>query len=376
MKNHTVTAPDCLKHWAYWLDGLADQMVVQAETNHWECLVGLPSGHNVIGTGHNASLAVRSLLKELVEQLPAPPTPCEHENARDVSLPMLATQPARQEKPMQPKDEVKRMDTKPRRETIGVTTKRSFHTALTLLAEGRGVAKAEFARDLLQQGLERFECAMETKNPSSLLRTYEQAAKSYEGESEQWSLRLDRPLAKWVRMTAKEFEKSASQIASFLLAESLQHEGLALAATAATSKPTSNASAPFSPGQPPALLDYSSSELDEALAAIKSWQRPKRARELTERTGLGAHQELMRQVLQGETIAPPVVIGAISTHIDVPIELLVAGFSSNFQSRSVPMFKATKGKPQLATSPHSWSEAVKALNLSSDEEQALLDLEN
>lgn len=376
MKNHTVTASDCLKHWAHWLDDLADHMVVEAKTDHWECLVGLPSGHNVVGSGHNASLAVRNLLKELVEQLPAPPTPCEQENVRDVSLPRLATQSARQEEPMQPKDEVKRMDTKPRRETIGVTTKRSFHAALALMAEERGVAKAEFARDLLQQGLERFECAMETKNPSSLLRTYEQAAKSYDGESEQWSLRLDRPLAKWVRMTAKEFEKSASQIASFLLAESLQHEGLPHAVTAVVSKSTNSAAASSSPDQPSALLDYSSSELDEALSVIKSWQRPKRARELSERAGLGAHRDLLCQVLQGEALAPPVVVGAISTHIDVPIELLVAGFSSNFQSRSVPMFKATQGKPQLAKSPHSWSDAVKALNLPPDEEQALLAMES
>jgi hypothetical protein len=374
MKNHTVTASDCLKHWAHWLENLADQMVTRDNATQWECVVGLPSG-NVIGTGHNASLAVRNLLKELVEQTPAPPTSCERENVKSVSLPMSTTQPTRQEKPMQPKDEVKRMDIKPRRETIGVTTKRSFHTALALLAEDRGVAKAEFARDLLQQSWERFECAMETKNPSSLLRSYEQTAKSYEGESEQWSLRLDRPLAKWVRMTAKEFEKSASQIASFLLADSLQHEGFSPVVTAAISTNNSTSAAPNS-GQATALLDHHSIELDETLSIINSWQRPKRARELSERTGLRGHRELMCQVLQGETTPPPVVIGAISTHIQVPIELLVAGFASNYQSRSVPKFKATHGKPQLTTRPQSWSEAVKALNLSADEEKALLALES
>lgn len=376
MKNHTVTAFDCLKHWTHWLDRLADQMVAQAKTNHWECTLELPSGHNVIGIGHDASLAVRNLLKELVEQVPAPPTPCECENGRDVSLPMSATHLMRQDKPMQPKDEVKRLDTKLRRETIGVTTKRSFHTALALLAKDRGVAKAEFARDLLQQGLERFECAMETKNPSSLLRSYEQAAKSYEGESEQWSLRLDRPLAKWVRMTAKEFEKSASQIASLLLAESLQHEGLGPTVTASISTSTSSSPVVSSPDQPSALPNHSSTELDKAMSVINSWQRPKRARELSERAGLGRHRDLVCQVLHGETKAPAIVVEAIATHIDVPIDLLVAGFSSNFQSRAVPMFKATQGKPQLATSPRSWSEAVKALSLPPDEEQALLALES
>jgi hypothetical protein len=81
-------------------------------------------------------------------------------------------------------------------------------------------------------------------------------------------------------------------------------------------------------------------------------------------------------VLQGEIIAPAKVIGSISTHTEVPIELLVAAFASNFQNRTVPMFKATHGKPQLAAAPHSWSDAVKALKLPADEEQALLALES
>lgn len=375
MKNHTVTAVDCLRHWAHWLDGLADQLIAQAKTNHWECAVELPSGQNLIGTGHDVSHAVRNLLKELVEQTPAPPTLCERNNMRDVSLPMLATQPTRQETLMPPKDEVKRMNTKPRREAIGVTTKRSFNTALTLLAENRGVAKAELARNLLQQSLERFEGAMEIKNPSNLLRSYEQLAKSYDGESEQWSLRLDRPLAKWVRMTAKEFEKSASQMASFLLAESLYHEGLAITVPSTISTSIRSTSAASSPDRLSTLLDYSPTELDEALSVINSWQRPKRAQELSERAGLGRHRDLMRQVLQGETTAPPIVLGAIAAHTQVPIKLLVAAFANNYQSRSVPMFKATQGKPQLATGPRSWIEAVKALNLPADEEKTLLALE-
>ncbi|KPY54805.1 hypothetical protein ALO46_03272 [Pseudomonas syringae pv. solidagae] len=376
MKNHAVTASDCLKRWAHWLDGLADHLVVQAKTNHWECGLGLPSGHNIIGRGDDASLAVRNFIKDLVEQIPAPLVPCERENVRGVSLPMPALQPGRQEKPMHNKDEVKRMDTKPRRETIGVTTKRSFHTTLTLLAEDRGVAKAEFARELLQQGLERFECSMETKNPSSLLRTYEQAAQSYEGESEQWSLRLDRPLAKWVRMIAKEFEKSSSQIASFLLAESLQREGLSPIVAAVISTSDISAAEASNSHHPSRWVDYSSTEFDEALSVINSWQRPKRARELSERAGLGGQRDLVCQILQGETMAPPVVLGVIANHIQLPIELLVASFSSNYQSRSVPMFKSTQRKPQLTMHPRSWSDAVKALNLPAEEEQALLALES
>lgn len=360
MKNHDVTASNCLRHWAHWLDGLADQITAKTSADHWQCIVDLPSGRNVVGVGDDASLAVRNLLKELVEQLPAPPVMRERGSAEDVPLPILAAQPTNQEKPMQPKDVGQRMDTKARRETIGVTTKKSFHAAIGQLAQQRAVSKAELARDLLRDGLERFERDMETKNPSSLLRNYEQAAKSYEGDTEQWVIRLDRPWAKWVRMTAKEFEKSTSQIACFLLAESLRHEQ-AQPATAVQSK------IPSAP---------SPADLEQSVIVINSWLPPKRARELACRSSLGNQRDLICQVLQGEIIAPAKVIGSISTHTEVPIELLVAAFASNFQNRTVPMFKATHGKPQMAAAPHSWSDAVKALKLPADEEQALLALES
>lgn len=366
MKNHDIRFSNCLRHWAHWLDDLADEMTVRSTPNGWQCNVSLPNGQNVVGVGENSSIAVRSLLAELVSQTSVPLGAHEQLANDKVLLQKPTVKPKKMEEmkmPMQPKDG-QRMDTatKARRETIGVTTKKSFHSAVAELARTRGVAIAELTRGLLQGGIDRFECEMESKNPSSLLRSYEQAAKSYEGnETEHWVVRVDRPLAKLVRMTATEFEKSTSQITSFLLAESLRHE-----TSVSKKNAVSKASEAF----------VYESNVEDVARGILTALAPKKSRELAKKVGLRDHRDILCGVLMGEMLAPSSVVSAVAVELDIPAGVLIAATRYNFEHRQVPAFKSMSGKPQLLDTPRTWHEGVKALELPESEESWLFGLES
>ena len=367
MKNHDIAFSNCLRRWAHWLDDLADEVTVRSTPNGWQCKVSLPSGQNVVGVGEDSSLAVRSLLAQLVSQAPMPLGSCEQVVGQEVLLQTSTVKPRKiekMEKPMQPK-EGRRTDTatKARRDTIGVTTKKSFHSAVATLARSRGVAIAALTRDLLQNGIDRFESEMESKNPSSLLRSYEQAATSYDGsETEHWVIRIDRPLAKLIRMTATEFEKSTSQIASFLLAESMRHE--------ASCDKTQVRAAPGAT----TLIDESS--VENVARVIMTVMKPKRSRELAQKVGLRDRRDVLCDILMGEMLAPPRVVNSVAEEMDVPVELLIAATRFNFNHRQVPAFKSRTGKPQLLNVPRTWREGIAALELPESEASWLLSLES
>jgi hypothetical protein len=366
MKNHDIAFSNCLRRWAHWLDDLADEVTVRSTPNGWQCNVSLPTGQNVVGVGEDSSLAVRSLLAQLVSQAPMPLDSCEQVAGQEVLLLTSTVKPRKiekMEKPMQPK-EGRRTDTatKARRDTIGVTTKKSFHSAVATLARSRGVAIAALTRDLLQNGIDRFESEMESKNPSSLLRSYEQAATSYDGsETEHWVIRVDRPLAKLVRMTATEFEKSTSQITSFLLAESMRHEARDKAQVRAA------------PGAS-TLIDESS--IENVARVIMSVMAPKRSRELAQKVGLRDRRDVLCDILMGEMLAPSRVVNAVAEEMDVPAGLLMAATKFNFEHRQVPAFKSRSGKPQLQNVPRTWHEGIAALELPESEASWLFGLEN
>ncbi|WP_350647151.1 hypothetical protein [Pseudomonas sp. HY13-MNA-CIBAN-0226] len=292
---------------------------------------------------------------------------CEQFASQEVLLQTSTAKPRKiekMEKPMQPK-EGRRTDTatKPRRDTIGVTTKKSFHSAVATLARSRGVAIAALTRDLLQDGIDRFECEMESNNPSSLLRSYEQAATSYDGsETEHWVIRVDRPLAKLVRMTATEFEKSTSQITSFLLAESMRHV------------PSCDKAKVRDAISENAFIDESS--VEDVAREILSVMVPKKSRELAQKVGLRDRRDVLCVVLMGEMLAPSRVVDAVAEEMDVPAGLLMAATRFNFEHRQVPAFKSPSGKPQMLNTPRTWREGISALKLPESEESWLFGLEN
>ncbi len=347
---------NCLKGWAHWLDGLADGMSEQATSQGLQCTVILPSGQNVVGVGEDSSLAVRNLLAELVSQYVVPPAECEPVPKKKTGSRSNARL-TKMEKIMHPELQASRPEasTKPRQETIGVTTKRSFHRAIAAMAESRGLGIAELARNLLRDGLQRFDDDCETRDPSDLLHDYEEHARSYTGsETEQWMVRVDRKLATFVRLRAKEFERSASAITSYLIAESLRHSDEAVVAA-----------------QPDAISDE---EIQLAISVIDSFCKPKAARDLAREVGLGDERTLLNQVFSGTAIAPKSVLIGIASRLSVSKATLLAAFSVRLQSQPVPAYKASD-KPEVSLVPQSWDKAVKALHLPKAEEERLLSLE-
>ncbi|HGX3309057.1 TPA: hypothetical protein ACNH8R_000037 [Pseudomonas aeruginosa] len=257
---------------------------------------------------------------------------------------------------MQPK-EPRRMDatTKARRETIGVTTKTSLLAAVNSLAEQRGVPTAELTRELLQSGFDRFEDESESANPSRLLRTYEQEARSFDGcETRQWMIRADRRLVMSVRLRAKEYEKSTSFIASCFLANALRHE--APASMAASS------------------VEHNAASLQKTLDVLKT-VRGVKSKGLAEALDLATHRPLVTQILNGSVTAPARVLERVASYLRVPLDSLKSAVSYCFQTQTVASFNATEKKPEMLSQPLSWEAAVKDLKIpEKKEEKRLLDM--
>jgi hypothetical protein len=162
-------------------------------------------------------------------------------------------------------------------------------------------------------------------------------------------------------MTATEFEKSTSQITSFLLAESMRHEARDKAQVRAA------------PGAS-TLIDESS--IENVARVIMSVMAPKRSRELAQKVGLRDRRDVLCDILMGEMLAPSRVVNAVAEEMDVPAGLLMAATKFNFEHRQVPAFKSRSGKPQLLNVPRTWHEGIAALELPESEASWLFGLEN
>ncbi len=242
--------------------------------------------------------------------------------------------------------------TKERQDTIGVSSKKSLRTAIHNLAAIRGESLAPIARELAEEGFEQFEARSFSENPRKILDGFEAKLCNLEGhETEQWMVRLSRHLSIRIKLAAKEYGKSASQLVAMCMVEALAtHQ--ALAQRAATD-----------------------AELVLARAAVGKVRGPA-ARRLAEDVGLGKHVVLLNGVLSGKIEAPRRLLGALSSKFEVSVVALSQVFSESLQLAPLPAYKAEDCKPHVRLVPQAWEDAVRSLRLSDDEISALLGIKD
>jgi predicted DNA-binding protein len=248
-------------------------------------------------------------------------------------------------------------------QTVGVYVPVAMHEVLKAVAEEQGKKFSVLVREMVERGYERFEDAIEERSGRKVLDGYEQKVASYDGQSEQWMARLDRKLSLELKLTAKEYGRSASQIVGGLLAEELSHcpQAQAVSTTAQAVATTA------------ARVIADPAEVVRAQAAIAGLVGPK-ANELANHLGLPGKRRLVNEVLVGIVRAPGVLMRDVAEYFQVSPEAMNEAVSLNFRQLAAPSFKAPNGQPRVLTEPVSWEEAVKALHLPHDEEAQLLGL--
>lgn len=258
--------------------------------------------------------------------------------------------------------------TKDTLQTVGVYVPVAMHEALKDVAEKQSKKFSVLVREMVKSGYERFEDAIEERSGRKVLDAYEQKVASYDGQSEQWMARLDRKLSLELKLTAKEYGRSASQIVGGLLAEELSHCPEAQTAASSVSAATAQAITATA-----AQVIADPAEVARAQAAIAGLVGP-RANELANHLALPGKRRLVNEVLVGIVRAPGVLMRNVAEYFQVSPEAMNEAVSLNFRQLAAPSFKAPNGQPRVLTEPVSWEEAVKALKLPHDEEAQLLAL--
>ncbi|PYD03465.1 hypothetical protein DND90_01130 [Pseudomonas syringae pv. maculicola] len=252
-------------------------------------------------------------------------------------------------------------------QTVGVYVPVAMHKVLKAVAEEQGKKFSLLVREMVESGYERFEDAIEERSGRKVLDSYEQKVASYDGQPEQWMARLDRKLSLELKLTAKEYGRSASQIVGGLLAEELSH--CPQAQTVAS--PISATAQAVSTTAARVIADPA--EVARAQAKIAGLVGPK-ANELANHLGLPGKRKLVNEVLVGIVRAPGVLMRNVAEYFQVSPEAMNEAVSLNFRQLAAPSFKAPNGQPRVLTEPVSWEEAVKSLHLPHDEEAQLLAL--
>jgi hypothetical protein len=117
-----------------------------------------------------------------------------------------------------------------------------------------------------------------------------------------------------------------------------------------------------------------SANLEAAAKKVAAIQGPTARKEVAVAVGIGPHAPLLNGVLVGRTKAPRKVVDALASLLGVSAMALRELFARAFAASSVPAFKAGDGKPQVASEPATWEEAVRGLGLPPDETARLLKL--
>ncbi|MBI6682213.1 hypothetical protein [Pseudomonas viridiflava] len=315
----------------------------------------LANGQPVVVTGKDEPHLLLGLMSVLVELIPA--------DERSAMPPVSRTVPADKqtlEATMQPTATTKITDerTQAARLQIGLTTKVSLHELVRRVAKRRGVSLSIAARDLVQDGLTRFDKESRTVDPSELLTDYERTANDYEGaDSESWIIRADRRLVMRTRLRAGEYERSLSSFTNFLLANALSHCPHAAAVREATTSSITSDEA-----------------VVEAIKAIEQVSGVK-ARALAPQIDLGEQRGLTNMILGGSVLAPARVLAKLAIVLKKPLDVVSVALERRFATQCVPAFKATDGKPTVQAERKAWSVAVKELQLPAEEQERLLNLE-
>lgn len=358
MKTPKLQPADYLQGCASFLACLKPFMNLRETSQGIECEMTLANGRPVVVTGKDEPhllLGLMSVLVELIPQVPA--------DERPAMAFVSSTAPADKqtlETTMQPTAITRNTDerTQAARLQIGLTTKVSLHQLVKAVAVRRGVTLSVAARDLLQDGLTRFDKESRTVDPSELLTNYERTANDYDGaDSESWIIRADRRLVVRARLRAGEYERSLSSFTNFLLADALSHCPHAAAVREAATG-----------------SDISDKAVLEAVRAIEK-AGGVRARALAPQIDLGEQRGLTNMILGGSVLAPARVLVKLAATLKTPLEVLSVALERRFATQCVPAYKATDGKPNVQAQRKAWSVAVKELQLPVEEQERLLNLE-
>lgn len=316
------------------------------------CMVIVPSHGKVQAEGNSVESATMGLMKELqhvlLESKSIGDWPSEwHRLASTVQIyksgkHFLGTSLS----PAQAHLSDSRAITKERQETIGVSCKRSLQFFISGMANAAGETAAQVARTLLNDGFEDFEERTLQQSPSRVFASFQKDYDQLMGnETTQWMVRTSPNLFIRIRLTAKEYGKSASQLSALCIAHAMVKQ------------------------------QVTEAELEKAQAQIAAFQGPK-ARQLSVAIGLGKHGALLNGVLAGRTVAPSRVLQLLSEQLKVTALALAETFRKSFALSPVPAFKAEDGKPFVNFEPLSWSAAIESLHLSADEAEPLLQLDD
>ncbi len=357
MKRNVNLTSSPLRAWADYLAWVSTTGDFQVVAGAHQCTVALPDGHLLQVQAPSPNLLARKVIAELSSNLVVPPLvdsaaePLRVPTAQDVS-PKEVSMRSHYEPALPRASQAPRSapvtSTKGTLQTVGVYVPVSMHETLKELAEGQNKKFSVLVRELVENGYDRFEDAIEERSGRKVLDGYEHKVASYSGESYQWMARLDRKLSLELKLTAKEYGRSASQIVGSLLAEALSHclqtQGAVVSAEV---------------------------EVERARVAIAGLVGPQ-AGELADYLGLHGKRRLVNEVLGGLVRAPGALLGKIAEYFAVSREALIQAVGLNFRQMPTPSYKAPNGQPRVLTEPVPWEEAVKALKLPHDEEAKLL----
>ncbi len=358
MKTQTLQTIDYLKGCASFLAHLKPFMHLQDTPQGIECKMTLANGQPVLVKGKDEPHLLLSLMVELVELLPSVCIDQQLTMAPNIRALPLNEKPL--EATMQPSTttQVASERTQAARLQIGVTTKVSQHELVKKVAIKRGVSVSIAARDLLRDGLDRFDQESMTVSPSKLLLDYERKANDYEGaESENWIIRADRRLVMKTRLRAGEYECSLSSFTNFILANALSCCPVAAAVIAESSQTM-----------------ISEDAVTKALKVIEQSVGVK-ARDLAPQIGLGEQRGLTNFILGGTVQAPTRVLAKLANVLKLPLGVLSVALERRFYNQCVSSFKATEGKPTMQAKRKAWTVAVRELQLPTEEQERLLELE-
>lgn len=359
MKRNVNLTSSPLRAWADYLAWVSTTGDFQVVAGAHQCTVTLPDGHLLQVQALSPDLLARKIMAELSSNLVVPPLvasaaePLSVSSVQEVS-PKEVSMRSHYEPALPRASQAPRSapvtSTKGTLQTVGVYVPVSMHEDLKALAERQGKKFSVLIRELVESGYDRFEDALEKRSGRKVLDGYEQKVASYSGEPYQWMARLDRTLSLELKLTAKEYGRSASQIVGGLLAEELSHCLQAQAETACDAM-----------------------AVERARVAIAGLVGPQ-AGDLADYLGLPGKRKFVNEVLGGLVGAPGAFLGKIAGYIKVSKEAVIQAVSLNFMHMPKPSYKAPNGQPRLLTEPVPWEEAVKALGLPRDEEAQLLAL--
>jgi len=230
---------------------------------------------------------------------------------------------------------------KAKQQTLGASLPSRLKVHLGELAATEETSFADVCRRFVVFGFEDFVARSLYASPNSLFDVLANELHEWEDpDTEQVMVRLDPGHAVRLRSTAKEYEKSVSELTVLCVAH-----GIAM------------------------------QRLLEPLESRVSKYKGAAVRSLVSKVGLQPFAvPLVSGILAGSVRAPRKLLPKLALALEAPESLLTTVFRGSFDRRLVPAFKAEGGKPVLSTAPATWTSAVKALSLSPEDAKALLDL--